>query len=421
MKRRDFLLGGAALLAGATLPLGDRLARAIAPAGGRNLLIVLAAGGWDVTWALDPKPGVPTVDAPSGEVRRFGESPILIDPSRPAIEAFFERHGPLTAVVSGVQVRSVAHPTCRRRILTGSASTEAPDVGAAVAHALGRELPLPYLVLGDTAFPGPLAASSGRVGTTNQLQALLDPQADFSDGSTGSRFVPDAADEDLVRRWLEARSERALATRAQRGANRDRVIDYLESLERGEALKAHAGAFGERGITLGLEQQIGVALDAIAGDVAHSVLLDTRFPWDSHANNAVQGVLHELLFAGLGTLVDELVARPGRASGARMIDETVVLVVSEMSRTPRFNVTAGKDHWPFTSAMVIGGGVAGGRTYGGTDDRLEGQQIDLATGAVEPGGVSLLAENLVAGVLELVGVEPSIWLHGVQPLRALHA
>lgn len=415
MDRRTFLAGGAALLAGAVLP------GAAAPGRGRHLIVVLASGGWDVTWALDPKPGVPTVDAPSGEVRRFGESAVLVDPSRPAIASFFERHGARTAVVSGVQVRSVAHPTCRRRILTGSASTDAPDLGAAAAHALGRDLPVPYLVLGDTAFPGPLAASTGRVGTTNQLQALLDPAADFSSGSPGSRFVPDADDEALIRAWQEARAERELATRAQRGANRDRVIDFVEALGRGDALKAHASAFGGRGITLGLDQQVDVALEAIGGDVAHSVLVDSRLPWDTHANNAAQGTLHEMLFGSLGRLVDLLAARPGKSSGRRMIDETVVLVLSEMSRTPRFNVTAGKDHWPFTSALVIGGGVAGGRTYGGTDDGLVGQPVDLATGAMAHGGVSLLAENLVAGVLELVGVEPSTWLPGVVPLRAIHA
>lgn len=416
MDRRTFLLGGAALLAGTALPL-----QAAPFAKGRNLIIVLASGGWDVTWALDPKPGLATVDGAPGQVRRFGESPVLVDPGRPAVESFFARHGALTAIVSGVQVRSVAHPTCRRRILTGSASTDAPDLGAAAAHALGRDLPVPYLVLGDTAFTGPLAASTGRVGTTNQLQALLDPTADFSGGSPGSRFVPDAADEDLIRQWVQARAERELATRAQRGANRDRVLDFVESLDRGDALKAHKDAFGGRGFTLGLDQQITVALDAIEGDVAHSVLVDTRLPWDSHANNAVQGVLHEMLFASLGTLVDRLVESPGSTSGARRIDETVVLVLSEMSRTPRLNLTAGKDHWPFTSALVIGGGVKGGRAYGGTDDRLEGQPVDLATGAIDPGGVSLLAENLVAGVLELVGAEPSTWLPGVQPLRGFHA
>ena len=415
MDRRDFLVGSAALLAGTLVQGAAPVARQ------RQLIVVLAAGGWDVTWALDPKQGLDTVDAPAGEVRRFGSSEILVDATRPSVASFFERYGALTAVVSGIQVRSVAHPTCRRRILTGSAATDAPDVAAALAHALGRELPLPYLVLGDTAFTGPLAASSGRVGTTNQLQALLDPAADYPGGSPGSRFVPNAADEDLIRRWLEARAERELATRAQRGANRSRVVDFVESLERGDALRTHSAAFGTRGITLGLEQQIAVAIDALRGDVAWSVLVDSRLGWDTHTNNAAQGPLHEALFAALGSLVERLSTLEGRTSGSRMIDETVVLVLSEMSRTPRLNATAGKDHWPFTSALVIGGGVAGGTTFGGTDDRLEGLPVNLATGAPAPAGRSLLPENLVAGVLELAGADPSIWLPGVEPLRAIHA
>lgn len=421
--RRQLLLGGAALLAGSALGLGSRQAGAAARKG-RNLIVLLASGGWDVTWALDPKPDLVTIDAPAGEVRRFGDSQVLVHPDRPEIGRFFEKHGAITAVINGVQVRSVAHTTCRRRILCGTTSPDAPDLAAATAHALGRELPVPYLVLGDAAFTGPLASSSGRVGTTNQLLSLIDPAQDYPlppGDPRGSRFVPGEADEELIRRWVEARAERELATRGQRGANRDRIADFEESLARGDALKAHGAAFGTRGITLGLAQQAQVAVEAIRGGVAHSVLLDSRLPWDTHTNNALQGQLHELLFEGLGALVDALVATPGRSAGNRMIDETVVLVLSEMSRTPRMNLTAGKDHWPFTSALAIGAGIRGGRTVGGTDELLEGRRIDLATGELRDDGVSLLAENLVAGVLDLVGADPTRWLPGVVPLGAIHA
>jgi hypothetical protein len=37
--------------------------------------------------------------------------------------------------------------------------------------------------------------------------------------------------------------------------------------------------------------------------------------------------------------------------------ETLMLVLSEMGRTPSSLPTLGKDHWPVTSAMLLGAGV----------------------------------------------------------------
>ena len=39
-------------------------------------------------------------------------------------------------------------------------------------------------------------------------------------------------------------------------------------------------------------------------------------------------------YAALMLLMDELIARPGSKQGSKLIDETMVVVVSEMGRTP---------------------------------------------------------------------------------------
>lgn len=413
--RRETMLGGAALIAAAARPV-----RA-APARARNLVLVLAAGGWDVTWALDPKPGLPGVDGAPGTLRRFGDSEILVGDDRPAVGAWFERWGALTAVVNGVGVRSIAHPACRHRILTGSGAVDAPDVGAIVAHETGRERPVPYLILGSTAFSGPLAASTGRVGTTNQILALLDPSQDLPpDDGRGLGFVPDAQDEELIGKLLAARAGRERAVRGRSAANVARVQDFLDSLERAAALRGQAERFGQRGITLGLPEQARLAAGALESGLARSVMLDTRLPWDTHTNNAVQSQLHHVFYTGLGQLMDELASRRGSEAGHTLLDETVVVALSEMSRTPRLNLTAGKDHWPYTSGLVIGAGVRGGRTVGGTDDTLTGLPTDLASGAVGS-GPTLQAQNLLAGVLALTRVDPATAFPGTEPLRAIVA
>src|SRR5688500_1743454 len=104
LSRRDALRAGAVVAAGAALSPWTGSASAQAPA--RNLIIVLARGGWDTTYALDPKPGSTTIDAPEGTIERFGEVSILGHPSRPSVSEFFRRYAALGSIVNGVQVRS---------------------------------------------------------------------------------------------------------------------------------------------------------------------------------------------------------------------------------------------------------------------------------------------------------------------------
>jgi hypothetical protein len=74
-----------------------------------------------------------------------------------------------------------------------------------------------------------------------------------------------------------------------------------------------------------------------------------------------------------------------------------------------------------TSALLLGAGVRGGRVLGATGDQLDAQSIDLQTGALDRNGKQLQAANLVAGVLEAVGVAPERYLPEVEPLRAFMA
>ena len=105
-----------------------------------------------------------------------------------------------------------------------------------------------------------------------------------------------------------------------------------------------------------------------------------------------------------------------------MIDDTTVVVISEMSRTPKLNSNAGKDHWPVTSAMVIGAGVNGGKAYGATNAGMEAEKVDYATGAVDnTNGKTLMSASFCAGVLAACGVDPETHLSGVEVFDAFVA
>ena len=57
----------AAALSGALSPR-RAVAEANKPGPPKHLIVVLVYGGWDTTYALDPKPGLAAIDAPAGEV-----------------------------------------------------------------------------------------------------------------------------------------------------------------------------------------------------------------------------------------------------------------------------------------------------------------------------------------------------------------
>jgi uncharacterized protein (DUF1501 family) len=90
---------------------------------------------------------------------------------------------------------------------------------------------------------------------------------------------------------------------------------------------------------------------------------------------------------------------------AGIVDDTLVLVVSEMGRSPLLNALGGKDHWPFTSSMLIGPNVRPG-VVRATDDTLRQVRVDLVSGDADTGGHALQTRDVLATTAQLMGVDP---------------
>lgn len=407
LSRRYFLCSAAAGAAAASVP---RVSRAAGEE--RFLMVVFARGGWDVTWAIDPK-SAPACDVPAGEVRSYpGGIRVLTAADRPSVRGFFDAHAQRSAVVNGISVGSVAHGAARIRMLTGTRSARNPDVAAIFAATTAERRPalaLPYVDLGGGAYAGPLASFMGRVGATNQIVTLLDAGKDEKDGKKGKRRGdaggPDAAERAALAAFVARRADAA-----GRGPGAAMLPGFRASLDRAAALREDPAlrAMGV-GRATSLAQQGELAVALFRGGTACAAFLDTRFDWDTHDDIADQGKSHEQLFG-------ELIQIGKRLDEAGILGRTTVAVLSEFSRTPKLNRDEGKDHWPVASALLFGGGVRPGR-YGATDAGLGALPIRFDDGAQSDSGTMLKYDNFAAGLLESLGVSSRRWFNSVEPLH----
>lgn len=393
--------------------------RLLAATGGdRRLLFVFANGGWDPTWGFAPMYDASGVDSnPDGEPASVGELGYVASEDAPHMATFFETYADRTCQVHGFEVRSITHERCKRLLFTGKSASDADDWPSIVAGNSAGYL-LPHVVVSGPSYTSSYTASVVRLGETGQLSRLLDGSALTETADGGQPLGATAAS--AVERFRLARAE-AWARQAGRGraeaigealvrANEDlREIAQIDDVDLGAGLVGGAGGFSALTPALDCLER-GYARSAI---VSHGGLFDVG--WDTHSDAAQQTANFEVLFEDLIRLMEELDSRAG-PSGGTLADETTVIVLSEMGRSPTINGTGGKDHWTFTSALFIGAGVAGGRSIGGYDDSLLGRRIDLASGELTEQGTLLGAEHVGATILALAGIEPE-----EQPIEAVLA
>jgi hypothetical protein len=121
--------------------------------------------------------------------------------------------------------------------------------------------------------------------------------------------------------------------------------------------------------------------------------------YDSHRDhlNWAQTELLPPTDAALASLLEDLAERG-------LLEETLVLVIGEFGRTPKFNSAGGRDHWPSCfSVVVAGGGVRGGQVYGSSDSQ-----------AAYPTSNPVTPEDLMATLYHRLGVDPHTLIYDLQ-------
>jgi len=411
---------GAALGAGLAGTLPGVLSRALAAPGAsrKRFIFVVNQGGWDPLNVLTPMFGSANIAMPvASTATTIGGLKLVDSAQRPSVRTFFEAHAARTAIVHGVAVRSVAHDVCQVTMMTGSATGGGADFATRLAE-IGRADPLPHLVLAGPVYPGELAPLVARAGATGQLQGLVDGSIlAVSDTPIAPLKNPtrDKVD-DFVRRRTNAWVDAAPGARG----------DLASALERARQLEALRGdiSFAADG---SFEAQIELAVQALGRGVAQCVTISPPISWDTHTDSDnQQSQLWEFFFQGMNRLASRLATTPapmlaGQTNDAMLADETVVVILSEMARTPQLNADNGRDHWPWTSVMLFGDGITGGRTIGGYDAGYGGLGVDPATGETDAGRAAPTPAQLGATLLALADLDPAVFGPSVEPLLGVLA
>jgi len=407
LDRRTLLQLGLGGLVGLGLP-----GRARAAPTDKKFLFVYNRGGWDTTRVFTPM-----IDTSSdmGDGAREAEAAGLTfvdSPERPAVAAFFEEWGHRACVINGLEVQSITHERCRQLILTGRSDQDSDDWAATLAAHGQSDLVMPHLVLSGPSFSSRHSSRVVRVGSQGQLPDLLDGSAmAAADMSTAP-----PAGEGAVDAWLADRVERFSAAAEARGHDHAAAFGdaYGRALSDLDALIRDADDLDLRALqadcSRDIQSDMATAFDCFAAGLSRCAMVQYNGwcaqGWDTHQRPELQSWNFEELFGHLSQMMETLASHPGQGAGA-LADEVVVCVLSEMGRHPRANPWGGKDHWTYTSVMLLGAGIEGGQVIGAFDDDARGQPVDLQTGELRADGASLLPSHLGATLMRLGGEDDS--------------
>lgn len=419
---RRGLMRAAAATAGMGLlgGMGAVVNQARAAVGDRKFLFFFAGGGWDAT-PLDPKfgaDGVAPVDAtdmdPMTVLGTAGNLSWCAGDDRPNVDRFFRRWGAKCAILRGVNVHSAGHDSGMKWAMTGTSASSVPDIPTILASNGSVEYPMPHLVFSGPAYPGYLGAAVVR-GGGGALLSLID-------GSINGRAdrpapVFSTPQDQMMDAFVFDRAAKFAASRkgdlAQ--AKADDLLANVEKAMELEGRRFEAG-LDNPGRTM-LDQAL-MAVEVMRLGLTRCAMIGIPGGWDTHGGNQGVGPQWNSFTADLDKLLQHLATTPG-TSAPWLIDEVTILCMSELGRTPKFNGSMGRDHWPWSSYLAIGSGIRGNRVIGATDEGLIAMNIDMQTGQAVDQGVSFGTEHIGVSMMKLGAVDPERFLPGVPSVDAL--
>ena len=398
MNRRDLLklcgLTGLSL----TTPVGlSAETREPDPHEGPFYLVFNASGGWDTTYIMDPK-GTDGINRlyREGDIQSIGN--LRCAPIKKHIEKglstedFFRKYGSELMVYNGLDYSVNNHSPCSRYTATGKLdSTLYPTFAALVAACQGPDCPLAFLTFGNYSATGNLVPMA-RIPYLPTLKKIA--QADSPGGS--HKYHDDFVLDRIERTLKEQFDARSVQTQLPRTARAQSTL-YAAQLN-SKALKRalpHISSPPQGR----LPQQAEIALSSFKAGICVSANLSIG-QFDSHGNNdRDQMKLIPEFLAGIDYALN-------RAEQLGIRDRLVVIIQSEMGRTPHYNKGDGKDHWSIGSIMFLGHEIKGNRLLGETDGRQFALPFDpKALKPAKENGIRVRPEHVHTALRQHAGIE----------------
>jgi hypothetical protein len=378
--RRGFLqnLTGAAsfsLLCG----LGNQ-SRAASSYTGRLLLNIQLTGALDVTSFADPKSNVagrPVINnwASSAGILQAGNIPFAPFAEN---QKFFDKYYRDILVINGIDAQTNSHSTGILHNWSGRNSEGYPTLTALMAAVQQSDMPMPYLNFGGFASTQGISTVT-QIGRLSVLQNIVEPNLAEATGKTYVDNDDYALIMTMHEAGLRARSD---ATATLEGAARQQKA-YADALARSSSITPFADILPPTSeleptrrvgnITSSLHQQLQVSLLAFKAGVSLAADVFER-GFDTHQDH---DALHAPILANVTDAIDFCWSY---ATELGLADRLMLVIGSDFGRTPAYNSSDGKDHWPIGSWMVMAKNATWtNRVAGLTDSGHNALKINPAT------------------------------------------
>ena len=370
------------------------------PYEGPFYVVFNASGGWDTTYLMDPK-GVNEINRlyKEGDIMTCGKHKFA--PTATHIEngmsneTFFKAYGDELLILNGLDYSINNHSPCKRYMATGKLDSLAhPTFAALVAACRGPETPLAFLTFGNYSATGNLVPMA-RIPYLSSLKLIAN--ADSIQGISRLPYHDDFT-QDLIEKALNNRLKAPLQKPLLPRTERAQSMLYAAQ-SNSKALK-RATPFIKDKIPKGrLPQQAEIALSCFKAGVCVSANISIG-QFDSHANNDPDQMrLIPEFLDGIDYLVK-------RAEELKIRDKLIIVIQSEMGRTPTYNKGQGKDHWSIGSIMFMGKGIQGNRVIGATNEKQFLMPINPKSLSLdEKNGIRARPEHIHQALRELAGIE----------------
>ena len=410
--RRDVLRIGTAGLFGLSLPrllelqsLANERVQTARDAG-VSLIYVFLKGGLSTIDTFDLKPDAPAEFRGDFQPIDTVVPGIRIGEHLPRVARVIDQF----SLIRSFTHKDSSHGPADHYMLTGylpragfnaslKPNNQQPAFGAVIARSLGARGSVPPYVtvpgMHESAGPAYLGASCAPLAIEADPSAPnfavpdIVPPLSIDTGRAGDRRALLAE----VDRFQQSSEQAANRTGQTVGVFQQRAFSLMTSPEakRAFAIDAEANELRDRYGRHTLGQSCLLARRLVEAGVRCVTIEHTN--WDTHDNNFVtlKRDLLPQLDSAMATLFADLADRG-------LLGRTLVIVSGEFGRTPRINKNAGRDHWgPSFTVMLGGGGIAGGRVIGESDERAE-----------KPAHTPHGPEDLAATLYHLLGIDPKI-------------